>query len=137
MSCWQILMSLLFIQSGSRIPDAQNVNLIFSLAVTLYLTKSESRAKKFLTHSSHNIALSKSAVFAKKMLFFCKKMLTSPKLRGPWCMLTYQISSFQHSSNEFQTGQNEFQPPQNGPLKSPSRLALIMLCPLYGFDWQF
>ena len=32
-----------------------------------------------------NIALSKGTVIAKKMLIFCKKMLTSAKLMGRWC----------------------------------------------------
>ena len=47
-----------------------------------------------------------------KLLIFDKKMLTSAKLRGSWyykvyflklhmCVLTYQISSFSHNSNEF------------------------------------
>ena len=46
------------------------------------------------SHSPHTIALSKSTIFAKKILM--KKMLTSAKLRGSTyvCVLTYQISSF-------------------------------------------
>ena len=55
-----IVTSLLFFQftanseqSGSHIPDAQSVKLIFSLIVTFYLTKTESRTKKPLTQLSH------------------------------------------------------------------------------------
>ena len=40
-------------QSGSRIPDTESVKLIFSLTVTFYLTKIESRTKKTLTQLSH------------------------------------------------------------------------------------
>ena len=39
-------------QSGSRIPDAYSVKLSFSLKVTFYLTKTESRTKKSLTELS-------------------------------------------------------------------------------------
>ena len=39
-------------QSGSRIPDAWSVNLMFSLIVTFYLTKTENRTKS-LTQLSH------------------------------------------------------------------------------------
>ena len=59
-------------QSGSRIPDAESVKLIFSLTVTFYLTKTENRTKKSLTQLSH------------KTLIFCIKMLTSAKFREPW-----------------------------------------------------
>ena len=55
-SCRKIAMSLPFFQftanleqSGSRIPDAQTVKLIFSLIVTFYLTKTENRTKKSVT----------------------------------------------------------------------------------------
>ena len=36
-------------QSGSRIPEAQSVKLIFSLNVIFRLTKTENRTKKSLT----------------------------------------------------------------------------------------
>ena len=39
-------------QSGSQIPDALSVKLIFSLKVTFYLTKTENRTKKSLTQLS-------------------------------------------------------------------------------------
>ena len=37
------------VQSGSRIPDAQSVKIIFSLIVAFYLRKTENRTKKSLT----------------------------------------------------------------------------------------
>ena len=40
-------------QSGSRIPDAQHVKLIFSLVGTFHFTKTENRTKKSLTQLSH------------------------------------------------------------------------------------
>ena len=40
-------------QFGSRISEALSVKLIFSLTVTFYLTKTENRTKKSLTHLSH------------------------------------------------------------------------------------
>ena len=40
-------------QSGSRIPDAYLVKLIFWLIITFYLSKTESRTKKSLTQLSH------------------------------------------------------------------------------------
>ena len=39
-------------QSGSQIPDAESVKLIFSLKVTFYLVKTENRTKKSLTQLS-------------------------------------------------------------------------------------
>ena len=50
-------------QSGSRVPEAWSLKLTFSLTVTFWLTKTENRAKKSLTHT---IALSKGTIFAKK-----------------------------------------------------------------------
>ena len=40
-------------QSGSGIPNAWSVKLIFSLIVTFYLTKTENRTKKSLAQLSH------------------------------------------------------------------------------------
>ena len=40
-------------QSGSQVPDTQSVKLIFSITVTFYLTKTESRIKKPLTQLPH------------------------------------------------------------------------------------
>ena len=55
-SCQKIVTSFLFFQftvnleqSGSRIPEAEFVKLIFSLIVIFYLTKTENRTKKSLT----------------------------------------------------------------------------------------
>ena len=52
-------------QSEGRIPDAQSLKLLFSLIATFYLTKTENRTKKSLTHY-HAIALSKGTIFTKK-----------------------------------------------------------------------
>ena len=48
-------------QSGSRIPDALSVKLIFLLTVISYLTKTENKIKKLLTQ----LCLSKGIIFAK------------------------------------------------------------------------
>ena len=129
--------------SGSQIPDAQSVKLTFSLVVTFYLTKTESRTKN-LQHSSYTIILSIGTILTKKKLIFCKrnsgisKIMEVLELKGIFsestyayiCVPTYQISSFQHISNEFQTGVLILQPPpphalpQNEPLKSSARLGL-------------
>ena len=77
------------------------------------------------------------------MLSFCKKMLTSAKLREPWyskvyflqlhvCVLTYQISSYVSGIILTSFRQGVILPPprpppflaQNEPLKSPPRLGL-------------
>ena len=71
-SCLQIVTSLLFFrfmvnleQSGSRIPDLQSVKRTFSLIITLYLTKTEIKTKKFQAQLSHT-ALNKGTIFGKK-----------------------------------------------------------------------
>ena len=79
--------------------------------------------------SSHTAALSKSTIFAKKIWFFAKKMLTSAKLRRPWYqkvhflklhMCVYLRTKFQASSIIL-----TYPPlPQNEPLKRPPRLGL-------------
>ena len=54
-----------------------------------YLTKTENKTKN-LYNSSHNIALSKGAIFCQKKLIFCKKKkLISAKLRGSWYFKVY------------------------------------------------
>ena len=83
MSCRQIVTSLSFFQfmanleqSGSRIPDAQHVKLIFSLVGTFNLTKTENRTKKCLT-------------------FFQFMVLKSMFSETTYvCVFMYQISSF-------------------------------------------
>ena len=91
-------------QSGSRIPDAQSVKLIFSLIVTFRLTKTENRTKRSLRQLSR-YCFEQCTILAKKRWFFAKKMLTSVKLRGPWYKKVYflklQISEFWHNSNKF------------------------------------
>ena len=59
MSCQQNMTLFTFFQfmadleqSGNQIPDAWSVKLIFSLAVTLYLTKTANRTKKSVTQLS-------------------------------------------------------------------------------------
>ena len=73
-------------QSGSRIPEAQPVKLIFSLIATFYLTKTENKTKKSLIQLSH-YSFEKFIVFETTYV----------------CVLTQQISIFQHNSNKFQT----------------------------------
>ena len=56
-----------------RKPDfGRSKKIIFSLILTFYLIKLQTELKN-LYHSSHNIALSKSTIFAKKRWFFAKK----------------------------------------------------------------
>ena len=69
-------------QSRSRILDAQSVKHTFSLPATFYLTKTENRTKKSQSQLSHYCFKVKN--IEQKMLSFCKKMLTSAKLRQPW-----------------------------------------------------
>ena len=68
-------------QFGSRISDARSVKLTFSLIVNFYLTKTGNRTKKPLTQ------------------LFVLQGIFSETIYG--CVLTHQISSFQHNSNEF------------------------------------
>ena len=129
--CQQIVTLLYFFQflanlqpSRSRIPDTWSIKLTFSLTVTFYLQ-----------HSSYTIALNKVAIFAKKMLIFYTKNADISKIK--WflvlkslfhktthvCVLSYQISRFQHSSNDFQIagGSNST---QSKLLKNPPLLGL-------------
>ena len=88
-------------QSGSRIPDAQSIKLIFSLTVTFYLTKTENRIQISLTQLSH-IALSKGTFFTKKML----KCADISKIRRTLCFLSGRSSSITYSyeTDYFQHG---------------------------------
>ena len=109
-------------QSGNQMLGVQCVKLTFLLIATFYLTKTENRTKKSLTKTENNSKKSLTPlshycfeycpIFAKKCRFFTKKVMTSAKLRRSWqkkvffqnlqrCVLTYQMSSFQHNSNEF------------------------------------
>ena len=63
--------------SWSQVPEAWSIKLTFSLIVTCYLTKLESKTKKSLTDSSHTIALRKGAIFTKKCYFSQKNDDTS------------------------------------------------------------
>ena len=102
-------------QSGSQIPREYSVKATFSL-----IELKQSRTKKSLTQLSHYCFESRYC-FCQKIQFFFKKnvdifnMLTRCKikralvLKGIFsettyvCVLTYQISSFQHNSKRFQT----------------------------------
>ena len=137
-SCQKVVTSLPFFQFTANLEQsAQSVKLTFSLIVTFYLTKTESRNKISLTQLSH-YSFEQRYYIGQKTLIFCKEMLTSAKLRESCylkvyfskllklyvCVLTCQILSFQHNSNEIQTeGVGSFTPhtqtPQNKPLKSP------------------
>ena len=88
-SCRKIVTSLSFFgflanleQSGGRIPDTDSAEVMFSVTVTICLTKTGNRTKKSLTQLSH-YCFEQWYFFGQKTLIFCKKMLTSAKLRGP------------------------------------------------------
>ena len=68
-------------QSGGRIPDTESAKVMFSVIVTFCLTKTKNRTKKSLTELSH-YCFQQRYIFGQKVLIFCKKMLTSAKLRG-------------------------------------------------------
>ena len=40
-------------QSGGRIPDTESAEIMFSVKITFFLTKTENRTKKSLTQLSH------------------------------------------------------------------------------------
>ena len=137
--CQTVVMSLPFFQiksnleqSGGRISDAQSVKLIFSIIVTFYLTKTEKRTKKSLTQLPH-YCFDYLYLFWLKNADFLQKNADIIKIKGALvlkgvfseieyeCLLSLQISIFQHNSNKFQTeGGVKFyrSPPQNEPLKS-------------------
>ena len=59
-SCWIIVTLFLFFgflanlePSGGRIPGTESAEVMFSVTITFYLTKTENRTKKFLTQLSH------------------------------------------------------------------------------------
>ena len=111
-------------QSGGRIPDTESAKVMFSVTVTICLTKTENRTKN-VQHSSHTIALSKGT-FQDKKHFFCKKNADINKIKGAQslkgifsktmygCVLTCQIK----------------------PLKSPFRLGLIRYALLVKNWWE-
>ena len=102
-------------QSRSRILDAQYVKLTFSLTVTLYLRKSGNKTRKPLIQLSH-YCFEQRYYFGQKIVFFLQKDTEISKIKralvmkGTFsettyvCVLTYQISSFQHISNKLQIG---------------------------------
>ena len=122
-SCWKIVTPLTFFQftanlkqSGRQTSETQSIKLVFSLIVTFYLTKTENRTKKSLTQLSHYCFVKvlfqpqnadfldkkKNADISKiKRILVLKGIFSETTYR---CVLTCQISSFQHNSNEFQTG---------------------------------
>ena len=60
MPCREIVTSLSFFgflanleQSGGRIPDTESAEVMFSVTVTFFLTKTENRTNKSLTQLSH------------------------------------------------------------------------------------
>ena len=117
-SCHQTVTSLSFfhffpIWSNPK-ANAQPVQMIFSLTVTFYLTKTENRTKH----------LQENADISKVMRVLVPKVIFSEAICG--CVLACQISSLQHNYRKFQTGGNFISPPpsQNEPLKSPPRLGL-------------
>ena len=73
-NCDVIVIFLIYGQFGAiqKLDSGWSVKLTFSLKVTFYLAKTENRTKN-LKHNSHNIALSKGTIFAKKCSLFAKK----------------------------------------------------------------
>ena len=63
-------------------PDTESTKVMFSVKVTFWLTKTENRTKKSPTQLSHYCFESRY-FFGQKTLIFCKKILTSAKLRRP------------------------------------------------------
>ena len=87
-SCRKILTSLSFswflanlVQSGGQIPDTESAKFMFSLTVTFCLAKTENKTKK--SNIALTLLLWVKVLFWIKIANFCKKMLTSAKLRGP------------------------------------------------------
>ena len=68
-----------FEQSRSRILDAESAKITFSLIVTFYFTKTESRTEKYLTQLSQYCS---RQYFCQKKCFFAKKLLTSAKVNN-------------------------------------------------------
>ena len=119
---------------SGRIVCETYLKLIFTLVVTIYLTKNESKTEKSLTQLSYYCFKSRY-FFGQKTLIFAKnadfsKIEKVLALKGIFskitylCVLTYQISGFLHISNEFRTEGNFTHPaqPKTNPLKSPPRL---------------
>ena len=112
--------------------------------VTFYLTKTGNRSKKSLTQLSH-YCFHKGNILATNVIFFCRKMLTSAKIRQPWYKKVYLLklhmsfylrakfeffsiilTSFRQSEGGWGGGWILLlpRPTQNEPLKSPSGLGL-------------
>ena len=115
-------------QYGSRIPG---VTLTFSLIVTFYLTKTENGTKKCLTQLSH-YCFEERSYFWQKMLIFCKRNADIGKINEVWVLkeifsentyvrvLTYQILSFYHNSNEFYPQKQQIPQLKTNPWKTHS-----------------
>ena len=69
-------------QSGGRILDTECAKVMFPVTVTFCITKTQNRTKKPLTELSH-YCFEQRYFFGQKSQIFCKKILTSAKLRGP------------------------------------------------------
>ena len=97
-------------QSGSQILEPQSVKLTFTITVTFYLAKTESRTKKFPTQLSHyrfdflqknaNISKIKRTLVLKRISIILTRLRQGVILSSPT------------------------HPPENEPLKSPPRLGL-------------
>ena len=139
-SCQQIATPLSFYQfmanleqSRSRILEPQSVKLTSSLITTFYLTKTAKRTKKSLTQLSH-YCFQQRSIMPKNADFLQKKADISKiqrvlVLKGMFSetifvwVVTYQISSSQHNSNEFQTGGGSFTPsPSKQTSKKPTQI---------------
>ena len=88
-------------QLGKRIPDAQSAKLTFSITVTFYFTKNENRTIQILCKKYTDISKIKRALVLKGIF----------SETGYVCVITYEIASLQHNSDEFQTGVILLPPP--------------------------
>ena len=100
-------------KSRTQIPDVWFMILTFSLAATFYLTKRENKTK--ICNTALILLLSTRVLCFIKLMIFLQKNVDISKinrvlvLKGIFsetkysCVLTYQISSFQHHVYEFQT----------------------------------
>ena len=124
-------------QLGKRIPDVLSVKLTVSSAVNFYFTKNENRTKK-ISNTALTILLWVQVLLLPENTDFLQKYTDISKIKRTLVLkgifsktsyvfvITYQITSFQHNSNEFQTGVYFTSPPPPATLKrTPKKLTKI------------
>ena len=84
-NCDAIVISRIFGQFGAvrRLDSGHRVCKSYVFSNSNLLSNKNWKQLKNLQHSSHTITLSKGTFLDKNTNFLKKKMLTSPKLRGP------------------------------------------------------